>query len=270
MIGILYICTGKYDIFWKKFFLSCEKYFLPGYEKRYFVFTDAEQLYGEDNPRITKIYQQTLGWPENTLFRFRMFLNVAAELKKCDYLFFFNANIIFLDTITDEILPGDINDGLLAVKHPGFWDKTEQDYPYDRNTNSAAYIPHGRGVHYFMGGFNGGKTKAYIQLIETLHANIQQDLQKDIIAQWHDESHLNNYMLSRNPKILSPAYGYVEDYNIPFKPKLMVLRKEKFGGHDYLRNLSDKKEKLPMFNLQKAKAIVRAGLAPFLSRIKSS
>ena len=28
-LGILYICTGKYDIFWEDFYKSCEKYFLP-------------------------------------------------------------------------------------------------------------------------------------------------------------------------------------------------------------------------------------------------
>ena len=27
-IGILYICTGKYDIFWKDFYLSAERYFM--------------------------------------------------------------------------------------------------------------------------------------------------------------------------------------------------------------------------------------------------
>lgn len=264
MIGILYICTGKYDIFWKKFYRSCEKYFLPGHEKRYFVFTDAQDLYGQDNPQITKIYQETLGWPQNTLLRFKIFLSAKALIESCDYLFFFNANIIFLDKITDEILPTDKNEGLLVVTHPGFWDKAKQDYPYDKNPDCCAYIPDGKGVNYFMGGFNGGKTKAYLQLINTLNNNIQQDLKNNIVARWHDESHLNNYMLDRKPVILSPAYGFVEGYNIPFKPKLMVLRKEKFGGHNYLRNLSDKKEKSPVFNLQKVKGSLKAWLKSVL------
>jgi len=56
-IGILYICTGKYDIFWKDFYLSCEKYLLNDidengnkkFEKHYFVWTDAEGIFGEKN-----------------------------------------------------------------------------------------------------------------------------------------------------------------------------------------------------------------------------
>lgn len=32
-IGILYICTGPYYLFWEDFYNSCEKNFLPNYEK---------------------------------------------------------------------------------------------------------------------------------------------------------------------------------------------------------------------------------------------
>lgn len=41
-IAILYICTGKYDIFWEDFYKTSEKYFLNNSEKHYFVFTDAQ------------------------------------------------------------------------------------------------------------------------------------------------------------------------------------------------------------------------------------
>src|SRR5437879_4384279 len=157
MIGILYICTGKYDVFWKNFFLSAEKYFLPGYEKRYFVFTDSKYIYDEKNLKVQKIYQETLGWPFNTLLRFKMFLGIEEDLKNCDYLFFLNANIVFIDRINNDILPDTANDGLLAVKHPGFWDKQNSEFWYDRNISSSAYIPYGQGEHYFMGGFNGGQ-----------------------------------------------------------------------------------------------------------------
>ena len=40
-VAVLYICTGKYDVFWKDFYISYEKYFLPDCEKHYYVFTDA-------------------------------------------------------------------------------------------------------------------------------------------------------------------------------------------------------------------------------------
>ena len=44
-IGMLYICTGKYTVFWPEFYETFNRNFLPGYKKEYFVFTDASPLY---------------------------------------------------------------------------------------------------------------------------------------------------------------------------------------------------------------------------------
>ena len=64
-IGILYICTGKYDIFWKDFYLSAERYFMQdqSFIIEYYVFTDSPQLYDEENnEHIHRIKQKNLGW----------------------------------------------------------------------------------------------------------------------------------------------------------------------------------------------------------------
>lgn len=241
MIGILYICTGKYVVFWKNFYLNCEKYFLPGQEKMYFVFTDAEAIFAEKKSNIQKFYQENLGWPNDTLLRFEIFLKMEPGLKKCDYLFFLNANMKFIRKINNDILPDENDDGLVAVLHPGFFSKQNEDFVYERNTASTAYIAHGQGKHYFMGGFNGGKTDSYLQLIRTLNTNIHKDLDNNLIAIWHDESHLNHYLLDKNPKILTPEYGFPENSKIPFLPKVIILNKNKFGGNDFLRNRSKTK-----------------------------
>ena len=81
-IAILYICTGKYDIFWEDFYKTSEKYFLNNSEKHYFVFTDAQSIYDENCDRVHKIYQKTLGWPYNTLMRFNMFKGIEEKLKE--------------------------------------------------------------------------------------------------------------------------------------------------------------------------------------------
>ena len=175
-------------------------------------------------------------WPFITLLRFEFFSRITAQLKDCDYLFFFNSNIKFISQIDDDILPAESDDGLLAVLHPGFWDKQPNDFTYDRNPESTAFIDYGEGEHYFMGGFNGGLTNRYMELIETLKNNIRTDLGRDIIALWHDESHLNRYMLKKNPKILPVDYGYPEGWELPFTPKLLILDKGNHGGHAYLRN----------------------------------
>lgn len=69
-IGILYICTGPYVLFWEDFYKSFQKKFLIDFEKRYFVFTDAEEIYGQENQNVKKIKIEPQPWPLITLLRF--------------------------------------------------------------------------------------------------------------------------------------------------------------------------------------------------------
>ena len=168
--------------------------------------------------------------------RYEMFSNIRSQLEECEYIFFFNANIIFLDQIDDYILPDDDYDGLVAVIHPFFWDKPMvYGFSYERDKRSTAAIEWGDGKFYVLGGINGGKKDAYLQLIDTIKKNIEIDLKNDIIALWHDESHFNRYILDKNPLILNPSFGYPEEYNLPFTPIISIIDKSTYGGQDFLR-----------------------------------
>jgi len=94
-IAILYIFTGKYHIFWEEFYKSAEHFLLPGIQKEYFIFTDANALYDQNKENIHLIEQRDLVWPYATLNRFTMFSRISPTLKTCDHIFFFNANILF-------------------------------------------------------------------------------------------------------------------------------------------------------------------------------
>lgn len=242
-LAILYICTGKYDVFWKAFYESCERFLLPGIAKEYFVFTDAQSLHGEEaNPNIHKIHQQRLGWPNDTLLRFQLFSRIENELRYFDYIFFFNANA----EIVRPVQPGDLlptkEEKLVAVLHPGYYNVGPSKFTYEsRQKKSTAYIPKGKGRRYFAGGLNGGIAADYLELISTLKANIQKDLENGIVAVWHDESHLNHYFLHRTPKILSPAFIFPEGWNLPFEPVVLIRDKTKHGGHNFLRDVTTKK-----------------------------
>lgn len=147
----MYICTGKYDVFWKDFYLSAEKYLLnePGYEKHYFVFTDAHDLFASKaNPRIHIFYQENLGWPDNTLMRFHIFLTQESELSSMDYLYFANANLEVKQFISaHEFLPQG-EEKLVMCQHLGLFNKKNTKFTYERNPDSSAYIPPGAGDYY--------------------------------------------------------------------------------------------------------------------------
>lgn len=234
-VAILYICTGEYDIFWKDFYLSCESYFLPNSHKEYFVFTDAGEIYSGGAERVHKIYQESLGWPDNTLMRFHMFLGVEEELKKFDYIFFMNANCQCVDYVPEEdFLPR--KKGLLVVKHPAFYDAHPDQFTYDRNPRSKAYIPFGSGTYYVFGAINGGAAEAFLRMAGELKRRIDCDKENGVIALWHDESHLNRYLLDEGDyEVREPEYCYPEDWEIPFHPRILIREKRKWIDVDKIK-----------------------------------
>ena len=237
MIGILYICTGRYIAFWHEFYLSSNEKFLPDKKKKYFVFTDKPWKFWFKYKNVRVIYISKKKWPYNTLFRYKYFSNSKSLFNKCDFLYFLNANVLFLKTIGSEIIPKNENN-LVAVIHPGFYDKKSTEFTYERNKNSSAFIPMGKGQFYFMGGINGGTRDAFLKMSIIISKNIEQDLEKDIIAVWHDESHLNKYLLEyKSLHILNYTYGSPEDWNLPLEPKILILDKGKLGGHNYFREI---------------------------------
>lgn len=229
-VGVLYIATGRYTIFWQDFYQSAERYLLPEDEKYYFVFTDSElPLLGEETGKVTRVFQEKLGWPYDTLMRFDMFLKAKESLLKMNYLFFFNANMEIVQRIDRHELGLEIlhqsdvesqitqqnQPTLIAVKHPGFShisDNTQ--FTYERDPQSLAYIPIGEGEHYVMGGLNGGIAKYYLNMAETLNERIHQDMNCQRIAVWHDESHLNHYFYHHRNQfvLLSDKYGFPEEW----------------------------------------------------------
>lgn len=240
-IGILYIVTGRYIVFWKNFYKSFEKYFLPNCEIHFFVFTDAKKLFGENkNARIHKFYKCAEEWPFPTLFRFNTFLSIEKELEKMDYLFFFNANSLAVKEISEDlILPSDDSgESLVVALHPAFYNKNNNEFTYDRNPNCNAYIPYGEGDVYVAGGVNGGYSKAFLKMCHDLDNRIKDDYRKNIIALWHDESHLNKYILETGHyRLLSPSFVFpTQDLDkLKFEPIILMREKKKYFNVSKLR-----------------------------------
>lgn len=239
-VAILYICTGAYTVFWKDFYVSAEKYLLPDCEKHYFVFTDTSKIYGEkENLCVHRCEQEAYRWPFATLRRFEIFLKQEQQLKKFDYIFFFNANAEIQCTISKEMfLPRkEKGEKLLFVQHPGYFDKPNYEFTYDRNPHSKAFIPYGFGKYYVCGGVNGGEADAFLKLCHELDRRIKVDLSHNVIARFHDESQINRYIMHRKDyRILQPSFCYPEDWNfLPFPCIVLIRTKAKYINVSALR-----------------------------------
>lgn len=235
-IGVLYICTGKYIRFWDEFYRTAEQHLLPEANKHYFVFTDGD-FAEQNNANVTKVYQKNLGWPDNTLRRFHMFLGIEERLEQFDYLYFFNANCRFKKTIGTEFLPK-ASDQLLVVQHPGQIDKPANQLPYERNPRSRAYIPFGTGKYYVCGGINGGQAKTFLRFARDARQAIDEDFRDGIVATWHDESHLNRYILKHPYTLLHAGYCYPQHWKLNVPMMIEVRDKRNHGGREALRAMT--------------------------------
>lgn len=271
-IGVLYIATGRYITFWEVFFKSAEKYFITEATKHYFVFTDTKNpIEGEDTKRVKRIYQQKLGWPYDTLMRFDIFLKAEKELEEMDYIFFFNANIKFIQNIeAKEFLP--IKENLLGIRHPIILDNRNM-FTYDRTPHSLAYMAENEGENYFMGSLNGGKAKEYLTLIHTLVENTQKDLENNIVALWHDESHLNRYFYDHKGEVRILPIGYFEAEGKESIEKTKIILQDKghyrFGGHLWLRGQTNKKITKIEWQIDNIKNMIKRKFIQFFKKIFS-
>jgi histo-blood group ABO system transferase len=221
------IATGKYTQYVNDLVTTANKYFFHTHNLKIYLFTD--DMNQHVHPNVVKIYQEHEGFPKATLHRYHTFIK-NKDLLTSDYLYYCDVDMRFYEYISEDVLPNE--SGLVATEHPGFFGGRRGSY--ETNRNSTAYVGNNEFFTYCAGGFNGGTKESFLNMSQHIVNNINSDHDNNIIAVWHDESHMNRYFINHNPKILSPSYCYPENYwqPIPFKCRLMALDK----NHKELRS----------------------------------
>lgn len=218
-IGLLLIATNKYIDFLKNLISSADEFFLVDCEVEYFVFTNHDDISISSNRKINTIKIKHEDWPWMTLGRYKIFSNNKDKLSKMDYLYYCDADMLFCDHVGPEIFSD-----LVATQHPAHYGRRGDP---ETNPRSLAFVSIFEKMQYFAGGFNGGSSSEYLKMASKLSNNIQKDEDDGIMAKWHDESHLNRYLIDNPPtKILDPGYCYGESLRPPFKPRLIALDKD--------------------------------------------
>src|ERR1035437_21367 len=225
-IGLLVICLGKYDIFLPPLVQSVNNFFLKNHDVTVFCFTDKEMSDKKRRINIVKIpidqekYRPFV--PYATLKRYHMFYENKDFLNEMDYLYYCVADMRFVSEVGEEIFP-DTETGLVGTEHPGFYGGRRG--TYETNKSSEACVSDNEGIIYYAGGFNGGTKDSFLKMSECLKKRIDIDTNNNVMAIWHDESHMNRYFIDNIPKTLNPSYCYPESWNIPFEKKLLALDK---------------------------------------------
>ena len=193
---------------------------------------------------VNIIPTEPIDWPMPTLLRYHLFLQQEEKLKEYDYIAYCDIDMKWVGVCGDEILP---KSGLFAAPHPGYYLPKELYPPYEPNELSTAYIKRpGRVItedgkrrfrpEYYAGGFQGGKSRPFIEAMKRMRDRIDIDRKNGYTAIWNDESHWN-FELSENPPeiMLDPGYIYpdslIDEYYVKkvwwrnFQPKLVTLTK---------------------------------------------
>lgn len=228
IIGLNIISTGKYDVFINPLIDSLEKYFFTNNKVVLHLFWDKDYEI-KTSERFSVIYIPTehKPFPYPTLYRYKYFTNVADKIK-CDYLFYLDVDMLLVDNVDIEILP-DIDSGLVSVGHCGFWNGGGS---WGQNINSKSFTPIEHRRRYYAGGFQGGKTEKYLAACLAMATDISDDESRNVLAEWHDETHWNKYLSTRESKMLTPSYCMVEEIELrkkwgitDFTPKIIALKK---------------------------------------------
>ena len=230
-ICILTIATNKYLQFVEKLYEDISEKFCPGAEINCLLFTDHEIEEAGDNVRVHYIDHEP--WPMPTLKRYNYFVKEKDFILEHDYCFYFDADMRIDGVVEVEEVCGD----LVATRH-GYQSLSDPaSQTFDRNPKSLAYVPFDqKTVSYYAGGFNGGKTESFMEMAEVIANNVNKDLEKGVVALWHDESHMNRYLIDNPPALqLTPTYCYAEEFygtDYPYEPKIIALKK----NHNELRS----------------------------------
>ena len=217
-VGLILIATGSlYRDYINPLLASARNHFFTDCGFRTYLWTDTKETYPVERQFCLKGEL----WPFPTLHRYHYMLDQEAALRENDYLFYLDVDMLFVDAVGHEIL----SDGITAILHPAYAIAEGYKHPYEQNPLSTAYVARQK---YFCGGFQGGKTEAFLRMASATRSAVDADKENGIIAAFHDESHLNRYLIDNRPGlVLGPAYCFPEVAQIGRSDAI----REHFVGH---------------------------------------
>jgi hypothetical protein len=150
---------------------------------------------------------------------------------------YLDADMLVNDVVTLSSLIDVRKDEMVLVRHPGFWRPRWIDYPtfylahsvlivkdlvmririggigaWETNNRSTAFVGRKYRKFYYCGGIWMGKKDAVLNFARLSYENISKDFGNDIVAIWHDESHLNRWASENVFREHDPTYCFAEGY----------------------------------------------------------
>lgn len=227
-ITVLVIATNSYTQFLPNLFNSIETHLAPSCKIQILLFTDENgfEIQFEKSGRlnIEKVQINSYGWPEATLLRYKIF-SENWHLVQGKYVMYLDADTeVVSDVPVKEIIGALGNKGVGLISHPGYFNRSllvnflnrlSFKIGWEARKRSTAYVRFSERKRYVCGGVWFGKTEMISKLVNQLAVNVDLDLSRGVIAKFHDESHLNYWLVNNVDicQVLDPRWAFESTYS---------------------------------------------------------
>lgn len=202
-IGIVIVATNAYFPLGLRLIKQWLHYADDAQRYVFYFFSDTDiHPYMPDKNHHQVVWVETShkSWQDATNSKFNNILSIKQQLMRdCEYVFYFDADTSISQRFNSGwFLLGD----LVGGEH--FINNYPQEKPYDRNPESAAYIPTETPFNqtYYYGAFFGGHVLNVLALCNTMTAWQQKNKLIDFEPVWNDESYLNKYFHYLKPQVV--------------------------------------------------------------------
>lgn len=247
-VTLFTIATGKYIEYFKLLLPQIEKFLDPGNQIEIVVLTDSVQEILPSSPRVClKVVPCSQEpWPDITLLRYHKILR-HREIITGKIVMWCDADMKIVKEIKPSRLIG--RHRIIFSKHPGYTFRLIKVIPlfrtqfkdvlgkiyqkkiayalsatgWESRKNSSAYVGKFQRKSYVQGGFWFGRSEDIFEMCSILSRNIDSDKEIGLVAQWHDESHLNWFKVNKHANTLKAGFVSVDGYELVGTEKASIL-----------------------------------------------
>ncbi len=255
-IGVMSVATNVYLDYWKSMVRSAESVTSIDDNLTFFVFTDKLEETKKFASEMKKVSIKAFkipeyGWPEATLLRYQIFDSHSKSLDT-EILMHLDADMLISSNPWMRIREQLLGNAICLVLHPGFWRPagvskfilyaTHPSLLYrdlhmkikrgglgswENDSKSCAFVDRKFRNKYFCGGAWFGNRSAVLELIKELSLRVSLDLERNVIASWHDESHINKWATENKHSTDTPELCFDSTYPQikKLKPMIIAVRK---------------------------------------------
>lgn len=198
-------------------------------------------------------------WPEGSMLRYDSYSGIEESVfSESDYVVHLDADMLVRGKLLRQDLASITGSRVGLVLHPSFYRPGPLGFrvrfylsnprvffsdaikvlliggvgSWERNRASEAFVGRRFRREYFAGGVWITSPSYFSEFVKEIRDQVAKDLKKDIVATWHDESHLNHWAQRNQHRLvkLPPTYCFAHGYPAIDGSRALIEAVEKEGA----------------------------------------